>query len=176
MMFDFYNITDGSFKRLDQGAVDNLSLIAGIINPVQLSKSEVGKLRLILESISIYRAPRALGTLTDLYRRNLLTDNQYMNLSNAILDGVFKTDADIDELETKYYIHILPGDNTYLNILMTADNVWDNHFSLNTKDGVSENCLTKFTMDEVKQLQNYSPLRHINLLECLERVKMNDGN
>lgn len=175
-MFDFYNITDGSFKKLDQGAVDSLSLIAGIINPVQLSKSEVGKLRLVLESISLYRAPKALGVLTDLYRRNLLTDNQYMNLSNAVLDGVFKTDADIGELETKYYIHILPGDNTYLNVLVIADNVWDNHFSLNTKEGFSSNCLTKFTMDEVKQLQKYSSLSHINLLECLEKVKMNDGN
>lgn len=176
MMFDFYNITDGSFKKLDQGAVDNLSLIAGIINPVQLSKSEVGKLRLVLESISLYRVPKALGVLTDLYRRNLLTDNQYMNLSNAVLDGVFKTDADIGELETKYYIHILPGDNTYLNVLVIADNVWDNHFSLNTKEGFSGNCLTQFTMDDVKRLQKYSSLSHINLLECLEKVKMNDGN
>lgn len=173
MMFDFYNITDGSFKKLDQGSVDALSLIAGI-NPVQLSKSEVGKLRLVLESISLYRAPKALGTLTDLYRRNLLTDNQYMNLSSAILGGAFKTDADIGELETKYYIHILPGDNTYLNVLMIADNVWDDHFSLNTKEGVSENCLTKFTMDDVKRLQKYSSLSHVNLLECLEKVKMND--
>lgn len=175
MMFDFYSIADGSFKKLDQDAFDTLSLIAGI-NPVQLSKSEVGKLRLVLENISLYCAPKALGTLTDLYRRNLLTDNQYMNLSSAILDGVFKTDADIGELETKYYIHILPGDNTYLNVLMIADNVWDNHFSLNTKEGFSGNCLTQFTMDDVKRLQKYSSLSHINLLECLEKVKMNDGN
>lgn len=169
MMSDFYSIVDGSFKKLDQYVGYGLPL-------VRLDKKEIMKLRLILDSISIYHKPKALGMLTDLFKRDLLTDNQYINLSSVILDGAFQTDANIDELETKYYIHILPGDNMYLNVLMIADNVWDNHFTLNTKEGVSGNCLTKFTMDEVKQLQKYSPLRHINLLECLERVKMNDGN
>lgn len=82
----------------------------------------------------------------------------------ALVNRSFETDFEIGE--PKFYVHVLPVYEGYLNVDQETPNGF--YFDAKNQWGGSQ---TKFTKEEIKELEKMPSLKGINFDTCLERVE-----
>lgn len=103
------------------------------------------------------------------YLRGLLEEGSidletHYRLIKALVNRSFKTDSEINE--PKFYVHVLPIYEGYLNATGDVPNGF--YFDTKNQWGGSQ---TKFTKEEIEELKKYPELKGINFDKCLEEVQ-----
>lgn len=108
-----------------------------------------------------------LRGVLDMDDENGIDVGSYYSLVKAVVNRSFKTDSEISE--PKFYVHVLPICEGYLNI----DQATPNGFYFDTKNqwGGSK---TEFTKSEIEKMKYDEHFKGINFDECLERVEEDD--
>lgn len=88
----------------------------------------------------------------------------YYSLVKAIVNRSFQTDSEINE--PKFYVHVLPICEGYLNATGDVPNGF--YFDTKNQWGGSK---TEFTKEEIEELKKMPSLKGINFDECLEEVQ-----
>lgn len=105
-----------------------------------------------------------LRGVLDMDDENGIDVGSYYSLVKAVVNQSFRTNFKIKE--PKFYVHVLPIYEGYLNISEETPNA----FYFDTKNQWKGNQV-KFTKEEIEELKKYPQLKGINFDECLERVE-----
>lgn len=130
---------------------------------IPLTKFEVKFLRKVLENELLDNLLERLDYLRGaLEAIDGIEIESYYALVEALVSQSFKTDFEIPE--PYYYVHVLPGDEGYLNKI--SDDKF--HLSDNSEWGnIDKNWFTKSEIEMMKQDERF---KGINFDECLEEV------
>lgn len=136
---------------------------------VFLEDFEVEVLKKMLEN-SFFNSPlKCLDYLRgalDMDEEDGIDVGSYYSLVKAIVNRSFQTDFEI--AEPMYYVHVLPGDEGYLNKI--SDDKF--HLSDNSEWGnIDKNWFTKSEIEMMKQDERF---KGINFDECLEEALEDD--
>lgn len=126
-----------------------------------LDSAEVALLKKVLHTPNHICRSDFLKVIIDKYAHGELTENKCVKLCSAIIDKRFSTD---EELEIpKYYVHVLPTEQGYLNIRLR------DMLPLlgDTEEGWYK---MKFTKTEIEELKQDPRFKGIDFDGCLEEV------
>lgn len=130
---------------------------------VTLNEFEVKVLKRILNNDLLDNFLERLDCLRSFLEEGSIDSETHYRLVAALVDWSFETDFEI--AEPKYYVHVLPICEGYLNATGDVPNGF--YFDTKKQWGGSK---TKFTKEEIEELKKYPELKGINLDECLEEV------
>ena len=134
---------------------------------VTLNESQVKVLKRILDNDLLGNFLERLDCLRNFLEEGSIDLETHYRLIKALVNRSFETDSEINE--PKFYVHVLPICEGYLNI----DKETPNGFYFDTKKqwGGSK---TKFTKFEIEGMKYDEHFKGINFDKCLERVEEDD--
>ena len=134
---------------------------------VTLNESQVKVLKRILNNDLLGNFLERSDCLRNFLKEGSIDLETHYRLIKALVNRSFETDSEINE--PKFYVHVLPICEGYLNI----DQETPNGFYFDTKNqwGGSQ---TEFTKEEIEELKKRPELKAINFDECLEEVLEED--
>ena len=130
---------------------------------VTLNESPVKALKRILNNDLLGNFLERLDCLRNFLEEGSIDVETHYRLIKALVNRSFETDSEI--AEPKFYVHVLPICEGYLNTSEETPNGF--YFDTKNQWGGSK---TKFTKEEIEELKKYPELKGINLDECLEEV------
>ncbi len=131
---------------------------------VTLNEFEVKVLKRILNNDLLSNFLERLDCLRNFLEEGSIDAETHYRLVAALVDWSFETDFEI--AEPKFYVHVLPDNEGYLNTNQEAINGF--YFDTKKQWGGSQ---TKFTKEEIEELKKMPSLKGINFDNCLERVE-----
>lgn len=132
---------------------------------VTLNGFEVEFLRKVLENELLDSLLKRFDYLRGaLEAENGIELKTYYVLIKALVNQSFRTNFEV--IEPRYYVHVLPDHEGYLNANQDAFNGL--YFDTKKQWGGSQ---TKFTKEEIEELKKMPSLKGINFDECLEEVQ-----
>lgn len=132
---------------------------------VTLNESQVKILKRILGNDLLGNFSERLDCLRNFLEKGSIDSETHYRLVAALVDWSFETDFEI--AEPKFYVHVLPTFEGYLNIFPDDDFYLDD----NEERG---NAKTKFTKFEIEGMKYDEHFKGINFDKCLERVEEDD--
>lgn len=135
---------------------------------VTLNEFQVKILKRILDNDLLGNFLERSDCLRSFLEEGSIDVETHYRLIKALVNRSFEADFEIEE--PKYYVHVLPICEGYLNASGEAFN--DFYFDTKNQWGGSQ---TKFTKEEIKELEKTPSLKGINFDTCLERVEEDEG-
>lgn len=132
---------------------------------VTLNKSQVKVLKRILNNDLLGNFLERSDCLRNLLEEGSIDLETHYRLVATLVNRSFETDFEIDE--PKFYVHVLPGEYGYLNMIP------GNGPSLNNNEAWG-GIKTKFTKFEIEGMKYDEYFKGINFDKCLERVEEDD--
>ena len=134
---------------------------------VTLNEFQVKILKRILDNDLLGNFLERSDCLRNFLEEGSIDVETHYRLVAALVNRNFETDFEIDE--PKYYVHVLPICEGYLNASEDAPNGF--YFDTKKQWGGSQ---TKFTKEEIEELKKKPLLKGINFDKCLERAEKDD--
>lgn len=131
---------------------------------VALNDFQVKVLKRILDNDLLSNFLERSDCLRNFLEKGSIDLETHYRVIKALANRSFETGFEIDE--PKYYVRVLPVYEGYLNVDQETPN--DFYFSTKNQWGGTQ---TKFTKEEIKELEKMPSLKGINFDECLEEVQ-----
>lgn len=93
----------------------------------------------------------------------VLSDSKLSHSSNLKIIKAFLVGEFVVDISKRYFIHILPGDDTYLNLNSEGEPFLNDMYQWGTHK-------TIFTKNEIEDMKKEERFRGINFDECLEEA------
>lgn len=157
-MIYYYKIDIRGNFHLTENNVDERS--------AHLNEFEVKFLRKVLENELLDGFLQRLDYLRGaLEAKNGIELKTYYVLIKALVNHSFQTNFEV--IEPRYYVHVLPTKEGYLNVQPGNDLFLDDNYEWG-------NNKTKFTREEIQEMKFDEQFKNINFDTCLERVEEDD--